>query len=390
MKILFFIFVLTQSFLMVCQTKTFNLVSEMNLVFTLEDGSLTQYWGYGIVNGNGSHSMSLPGPLLEVNQGDTVVINFYNDSPEDHTIHLHGLDVDQANDGVPSTSFAIPSQQTTTYTFVAEHTGTFMYHCHVLTTLHLTMGMYGMIVVNNYPDSTKLFDGGPSFTNQYKFLTSDMDLSWNNNTLSIPPMYLFKSNYFMVNGLSGNDLYNNPNHIVTCNVGDSVLLRLGNIAYSKVVYIFPPELNARAYLSDGRVLPQSFSCDSLVVNAGERYTILLAPQEELTFQHQDILVNYYEARNNNLEHTNVIQLNTDLDINKVLNDELAIYPNPGTGIFNFKTLTINGNLQIYDITGQLIFSTIINQYTTSIDLTSFSKGIYLLKYNQQTIKIVKQ
>jgi hypothetical protein len=127
-----------------------------------------------------------------------------------------------------------------------------------------------------------------------------------------------------------------------------------------------------------------------VVNAGERYTILLAPQEELTFQHQDILVNYYEARNNNLEHTNVIQLNTDLDINKVLNDELAIYPNPGTGIFNFKTLTINGNLQIYDITGQLIFSTIINQYTTSIDLTSFSKGIYLLKYNQQTIKIVKQ
>jgi len=369
-------------------TKVFNLVSEMLLTHTLDDGSTTQYWGYGTVNGNGSHSMSLPGPLLEINKGDTVVINFYNDSPEDHTIHLHGLDVNQANDGVPTTSFAVNSQQTATYTFVAKYAGTYLYHCHVLTTLHLTMGMYGMITVNNYPDSTLIFTGGPSYNRKYEFLTSDMDLSWNNNTLSIPPMYTFKSNYFMVNGLSGNQLLNSTNNTVIANDGDSVLLRLGNIAYSKVRFIFPPSLNAVAYMSDGRVLPQSFSCDTLEINAGERYSVLLTPSG--TVLPQNITVEYYEARNNNLEHTNYITVSSNLNTNDVLNNEFTVFPNPTISEFKFNTLLTQHILKIYDLTGKEVYQQPITQYSSLIDISSLSNGIYILKYNQQTLKIVKQ
>ncbi len=389
MRVLFIIILSLTTHQLIAQTRTFNLVAEMLLTHPLDDGSTTQYWGYGVVNGNGSHSMSLPGPLLEINKGDTVVLNFFNDSPEDHTIHLHGLDVNQANDGVPTTSFSVNSQQSTTYTFVANHEGTFLYHCHVLTTLHLTMGMYGMIVVSNYPDSTLLFDGGPSFTNEYRFLTSDMDLSWNNNTLSIPPMYTFKSNYFMVNGLSGNQLYNSPNNTVVANQGDSVLLRLGNIAYTKTRYIFPPQLNARAYLSDGRVLPQSFSCDTLEINAGERYSVLLTPSGNVGIM-DDIAVEYYEARNNNLEHTNYIQLSSNVDVTEIEPLNFTVYPNPTNSILNFNTVNLGGILKIYDVSGKEIHQQNITSHNTLLNLSDFENGFYLLKYNNQTLKIVKQ
>ena len=388
MKTLFYSLILLMVNWSFGQTKVFNLVSEMNLTTTLDDGSTTQYWGYGVVNGNGSHTMSLPGPLLEINKGDTVVLNFFNDSPEDHTIHLHGLDVSQANDGVPTTSFAVHSQQSTTYTFIANHEGTFLYHCHVLTTLHLTMGMYGMIVVSNYPDSTKLFNGGPSFNKEFRFLTSDMDLNWNNNTLSIPPMYLFKSNYFLINGQSGNQFYSNPQYEIIANEGDSILLRLGNIAYSKVKFIFPPQLNAKAYLSDGRVLPQSFSCDTLEVNAGERYSVLLTPSGDVGIT-DDIAVEYYEARNNNLEHTNYIKLNSNVNVKELNQPDFSVFPNPTTNIFNFNTIELGNQLTIYDVSGKLLHQQIINNYNTVIDLSDFENGFYVLKYNNQTVKIIK-
>jgi FtsP/CotA-like multicopper oxidase with cupredoxin domain len=384
----FLIFFLTFNF-GYSQTKTFNLVSEMNLTTTLDDGSTTQYWGYGVVNGNGSHSMSLPGPLLEINKGDTVVLNFFNDSPEDHTIHLHGLDVNQANDGVPTTSFAVHSQQSTSYTFVANHEGTFLYHCHVLTTLHLTMGMYGMIVVENYPDSTKIFDGGPSFNNEYSYLTSDMDLSWNNNTLSIPPMYTFKSNYFLINGQSGNQFYDNPQAEIIANEGDSILLRLGNIAYSKVKFIFPPQLHAKAYLSDGRVLPQAFNCDTLEINAGERYSVLLTPSGNDSITN-DIAVEYYEARNNNIEHTNYIKLNSNVSINENDAMNFTVFPNPTNSTLNFNTTELGNTLYIYDVSGKILHQQLISSYNTVINLGDFKSGFYILKCDNQTTKIIKQ
>jgi len=250
------------------------------------------------------------------------------------------------------------------------------------------MGMYGMIVVSNYPDSTKIFDGGPSFNMEHRYLTSDMDLNWNNNTLSIPPMYLFKSNYFLINGQSGNQFYNNPQQEIIANEGDSILLRLGNIAYSKVKFIFPPQLNARAYLSDGRVLPQSFSCDTLEVNAGERYSVLLTPSGNTGIT-EDIAVEYYEARNNNLEHTNYIKLNSNVNVKEISGIKFTVYPNPTNSTINFNTIEPGNSLSIYDVSGKLIHQQIINSYNTVIDLSRFENGFYILKYNNQTSKIVK-
>src|SRR5689334_13978381 len=59
--------------------------------------------------------ITLPGKILYANEGDTVVIDAFNFSQGyNHTIHLHGLDVDTRNDGDPSTSFSLEHLEDTT------------------------------------------------------------------------------------------------------------------------------------------------------------------------------------------------------------------------------------------------------------------------------------
>ena len=88
------------------------LFSEMDGLHFLDDGTALPIWGYGWTTDG---YISLPGPLLEYTQGADMVLAFENPSPESHTIHLHGLDVDQANDGVPATSFYVETGESTCY-----------------------------------------------------------------------------------------------------------------------------------------------------------------------------------------------------------------------------------------------------------------------------------
>ncbi|PKM13437.1 MAG: copper oxidase [Gammaproteobacteria bacterium HGW-Gammaproteobacteria-3] len=102
-----------------------------------------------------------PSPVIRVEQGDTVWIQLENTHYFPHTIHLHGVDhpfVDSAgegNDGVPQTSekLVMPGQSRT-YEIKPRHSGTFVYHCHVQTHVHLAMGLVGMLIVEeNRPNN---------------------------------------------------------------------------------------------------------------------------------------------------------------------------------------------------------------------------------------------
>lgn len=95
-------------------------------------------WGY-----NGS----MPGPTIEVNEGDKVRVVVHNELPEATTVHWHGLDVPNAMDGVMSlTQDAIPPGGTFTYEFELKQNGTFFYHTHV--PMQQAMGMVGLFVVH--------------------------------------------------------------------------------------------------------------------------------------------------------------------------------------------------------------------------------------------------
>ncbi len=114
-------------------------------------------WGYGAEPGPksmpgmpgmaGAKDGSMPGPTIEVVEGDRVRFIVHNELPEATTVHWHGLDVPNKMDGVMGlTQDAIPPGGTFAYEFDLRQNGTFFYHTHVA--MQQAMGMVGLFIVH--------------------------------------------------------------------------------------------------------------------------------------------------------------------------------------------------------------------------------------------------
>ncbi|HEY1867203.1 MAG TPA: multicopper oxidase domain-containing protein, partial [Candidatus Cybelea sp.] len=101
----------------------------------------------------------VPGPVLEVKQGDSITIDFTNEIATDDSIHLHGVhDIPVSMDGVGGISQAlVPRGGHFVYHFVADQPGTFIYHTHDDQAM-LDSGLYGAIVVE--PSSPRAIERG--------------------------------------------------------------------------------------------------------------------------------------------------------------------------------------------------------------------------------------
>jgi FtsP/CotA-like multicopper oxidase with cupredoxin domain len=91
----------------------------------------------------------VPGPELQARQGDLVEVTLVNeDIDEGVTIHWHGVDVPNAEDGVAGvTQDAVMPGDRYTYRFRAEQLGTFWYHSHQVSSEQVRRGLYGAFVI---------------------------------------------------------------------------------------------------------------------------------------------------------------------------------------------------------------------------------------------------
>jgi FtsP/CotA-like multicopper oxidase with cupredoxin domain len=92
---------------------------------------------------------STPGPELRVRQGDLVEVTLVNaDVADGVTLHWHGVDVPNAEDGVAGvTQDAVPAGERHVYRFVAEDAGTYWYHSHQVSHEQVRRGLWGVLVV---------------------------------------------------------------------------------------------------------------------------------------------------------------------------------------------------------------------------------------------------
>ena len=91
----------------------------------------------------------VPGPTLQVKEGDLVEVTLVNeDIPEGVSIHWHGIDVPNREDGVAGvTQNAVRPGERYTYRFRAEQVGTFWYHSHENAADEVRRGLYGALVI---------------------------------------------------------------------------------------------------------------------------------------------------------------------------------------------------------------------------------------------------
>jgi FtsP/CotA-like multicopper oxidase with cupredoxin domain len=90
----------------------------------------------------------VPGPRIELTEGDRVRLLVRNRLPEPTTVHWHGLVVPNAMDG-PSeiTQPPIEPGGTYTYEYTVRQAGTFMYHTHDHPDRQQALGLYGALIV---------------------------------------------------------------------------------------------------------------------------------------------------------------------------------------------------------------------------------------------------
>jgi FtsP/CotA-like multicopper oxidase with cupredoxin domain len=101
-----------------------------------------------------------PGPELRVHQGDLVEVELTNEDVEQGvTIHWHGVDVANAEDGVAGvTQDAVLPGERYTYRFRAEQVGTFWYHTHQISSDYVQRGLFGVLVIEPRDQPAATFD----------------------------------------------------------------------------------------------------------------------------------------------------------------------------------------------------------------------------------------
>lgn len=133
----------------------------------LADGQM----GYGFAKG----TASVPGPLIELNEGDTAHITLENTTDVAVSLHVHGLDYEISSDGTKLSRSEVEPGGSRTYTWRthspgrrtdgtwrAGSAGYWHYHDHVVGTEHGTggirKGLYGPVIVRRkgdiLPDTT--------------------------------------------------------------------------------------------------------------------------------------------------------------------------------------------------------------------------------------------
>jgi FtsP/CotA-like multicopper oxidase with cupredoxin domain len=197
-------------------TASFNLTTKTGYIGTPDD-NVVFMWGFSVGGGPFQH----PSPVLCVNEDDVVTITLQNNLPVDISIVFPGQDDVLANGAPVQPQFAVPGDPSTltsltnvaaanggsiTYSFVANHPGTFIYQSGTDPDIQIHMGLFGAIVVrpmmgamhaNNRMDSM--------FTMDSEFLVLFSEIDPYLNQAVEKGNYLFNMNnyrtrYWMING----------------------------------------------------------------------------------------------------------------------------------------------------------------------------------------------
>jgi FtsP/CotA-like multicopper oxidase with cupredoxin domain len=190
-----------------------------------------------------------PGPTIRVTEGDRVRAVFTNNLHETTGVHFHGVEFgDFFQDGVPFvTQKPIPPGGQYTYEFTAVNSGSLMYHSHHNATDQVGRGLLGAFIVDPKTDPVK-------YDREYIWISND------------------SLGGFTING------HGFPATVpVLAAVGETVRIRFMN----EGVMMHPWHSHGntmRVIARDGHPLGSAaFDCDTLGVNPGERYDVLITP-----------------------------------------------------------------------------------------------------------------
>lgn len=233
--------------------KVFSLVAKI-IPWEVEPGKIVDGWSY-----NGM----IPGPIMHANVGDKIRIVLKNELPESTSLHLHGVRVPNAMDGVdPYTQKPIEPGATFTYEWTATEPSVGMYHSHHNAQVQVPNGLAGAILIGDWKSIAMAAAGGR---------TNDA----NNVAEQEVVMVLNDSGTI---GLSLNGKSFPATSPYSLAIGESMVVHYyneGNMTHP--MHLHQP--SGLVVAKDGMVLESPFWADTLNVAPGERWTVVYTPKD---------------------------------------------------------------------------------------------------------------
>jgi hypothetical protein len=203
---------------------------------------VVKLWGY-----NGS----VPGPTIEVYEGDRVRIILKNELPEPTSIHWHGLEVPNEMDGAGGVTQApVMPGRTFAYEFTVHQVGTYMYHTGFNMMKQDGMGMGGLIVIHPKKYNFKIDKDFTIMLQAFAFLPGN----------DLPDLVTMDFNWFTFNAKAAPDI-----ETITVKEGDRVRIRFGNLTMdSHPIHIHGHNWNVVG--TEGGPIPESAQWPGNTVN----------------------------------------------------------------------------------------------------------------------------
>jgi FtsP/CotA-like multicopper oxidase with cupredoxin domain len=213
-----------------------------------------------------AYNHQVPGPRLELTEGDHVRIDFRNNLPEPTTVHWHGLILPNAMDGPADiTQIPVPPEGRYSYEFDVGQSGTYFYHTHDHSDRQQAFGLYGALLILPRDRATEV-------RTDYDY-TIQLQEWLRREWLTYPAMLMEGGlpNYFTINGKSYP-----ATDTVHMKTGETIKLRFigtnNNFVHPMHVHGGPFEVVA----IDGQQLspPARYQADTVLVGPGQRYDVV--------------------------------------------------------------------------------------------------------------------
>lgn len=210
----------------------------------------------------------IPGPVLQVERGTSVVVHFVNDLDQPSSVHWHGLRQDWTMDGAPPLSQApVPAGATFTYTLRFPDAGLYWYHPHVREEMQQDLGLSGNIMVRGMA-------GLPEVRREELLLLDDILIGDD----GVVPYGLEHPTHALM-GRFGNVILVNgePRWQDSLRAGEPIRLWFTNAANTRTFNVVASHATMRLVAADMGAFPAPIAVESVVLAPAERYAVDIVP-----------------------------------------------------------------------------------------------------------------
>jgi FtsP/CotA-like multicopper oxidase with cupredoxin domain len=219
-----------------------------------------------------AYNGSVPGPTLELREGDDVVIRFRNDLPEETTVHWHGLHLPFDADGSPFHPVAPGEEYEYRFTIRPGTAGTYWYHPHPHhhTGPQVARGLYGGVIVRAADDPLPA-----SLTERLLILSDNRLLP--DGSLDLPDTHSHQGRVDFENGREGDVIFVNGQVMPTLEIraGEVQRWRVINASAGRYYRLALPGHTLTHVGSDGGLFERPVEVEEILLASAERVELLV-------------------------------------------------------------------------------------------------------------------